>query len=632
MLDPTPATPRPRARYWLAVLVAPIAFIAAMDAIDRPPDLDAFAVTTARQLFSDAVEPPHFPASAEVEIPQLLSPALQGTTSAWYQATRHMNAQPRGLWAVYLPLTYGNFAVYVNGHPIGASGPMKRPYRFYREPLFYEFPASLLRAGNNTIEVHLAYERQTGLYPFYIGPSEQLRPAYRQLYLLQVSVQQASLAALAILVLLLLGLYWIRPAETGYAWFAAANAAWAAHLWILLEPRIFLADIRMWAALPLAFLQWFTIFSAFFINRLPGCGGPRRKWESALLIFGGASTGWLLLAPYNLWFVPYVYVPGTLIVGMSILWRLIDSVRRCPSVESKLWLLGTAANVVVGLRDYLWDMELIEGGTQHYLTYTVSLVLIVVALTLLSRVTRALTQAEVLNRELETRVAAKGAELERNYVELRALERERLLSSERERMTRDMHDGIGGQLIHALAVVEGKPEYRPLEPLLRSSLDDLRLIIDAVEPSGGDVIATLSSFRSRNERRVREAGVRLVWDVSDVPLVADFGPNRALQLLRILQEATTNVLRHAQATELTVRTDTVRDEEERTCIVVDVADNGCGYTDVGQCGRGLGNMRRRAQMLGGAIDITTSPAGTRVRLLLHAVDDHREIVGDAARS
>ena len=110
---------------------------------------------------------------------------------------------------------------------------------------------------------------------FYIGPSDQLRPAYQRLYTLQVSVQRATLAALAILALLMLGLYWVRPAETGYAWFAAANAAWAAHLWMLLEPRIFLSDIRMWAALPIVFLQWFTIFSAFFINRLPGCGGPR---------------------------------------------------------------------------------------------------------------------------------------------------------------------------------------------------------------------------------------------------------------------------------------------------------------------------------------------------------------------
>ena len=96
MLDPSPATLRPRARYWVAVLLTPIAFIAAMDAIDRPPALDAFEISKAAQLFSDAVEPPDFRAAEQVEIPQPLQPALQGTTSAWYQATLHVDAQPRG--------------------------------------------------------------------------------------------------------------------------------------------------------------------------------------------------------------------------------------------------------------------------------------------------------------------------------------------------------------------------------------------------------------------------------------------------------------------------------------------------------------------------------------------------------
>jgi hypothetical protein len=41
-------------------------------------------------------------------------------------------------------------------------------------------------------------------------------------------------------------------------------------------------------------------------------------------------------------------------------------------------------------------------------------------------------------------------------------------------MTTDMHDGIGGQLVHALAVIEGNASFQPLEPILRGALDDLR--------------------------------------------------------------------------------------------------------------------------------------------------------------
>ncbi|HKU13284.1 MAG TPA: ATP-binding protein [Steroidobacteraceae bacterium] len=616
ILDPPQATRRPRAAYWLGVVLTPIAFVAVMDAIDRPPALDAFEKATAAQVFSDAARPPDFQAAPRVSLPQYINPAERGVTSVWYQAEVSADAQPGGLWAVYLPWSYGNYAVFVNGEPIGQSAPMTRPYPFFRRPFFYEFPATLLHAGANTVQVHLAYERLTGLFPFYVGPSEQLLSTYQRSYLLQVSSQQATLAALAILTLLMVGLFWIRPADTGYAWFAAAIAAWAAHVWLQLQPSIFLPDTQVWAALPIVMLQWFTIFSAFFINRLPGCGGPRRRWETGLLVFGVLSSAWLMTQPYDAWVFTYVYTPSILVIGASILWRLIDAVRHRPTFEVKLWLLGATACVMVGLRDHLFDMEVVTGGTQHYLGYTVSLLLIVVALTLLSRVTRALTQTETLNRELEARVAAKGAELERNYADMRVLERERLLSAERERMTRDMHDGIGGQLMHALSVVESKPEYQPLEPLLRGSLDDLRLIIDAVDPSGGDLLAILSSFRARNERRVREAGVRLVWEVSDLPLVPDFGPNKALQLLRILQEATTNVLRHAHATELVIRTGTTQGEQGGTHIVVEVVDNGRGYADSGKAGRGLGNMRRRAQMLDSTLELTTGPTGSCVRLLL----------------
>ena len=70
--------------------------------------------------------------------------------------------------------------------------------------------------------------------------------------------------------------------------------------------------------------------------------------------------------------------------------------------------------------------------------------------------------------------------------------------------------------------MESKPEYQPLEPILRSSLDDPRLT--AVDPSGCDLVAVLAGFRARNERRVRAAGLQFAWEMGDLPQVPDFGP------------------------------------------------------------------------------------------------------------
>jgi signal transduction histidine kinase len=605
-----------RTSYWIGVLLLPVALIALLDFADRGSRPETYAIHDVVWVDSLSDDPPEFGkvGSQSFPLPGYMTVSEGELPSTWIQAVFRAPAGGQDLWAVYVPYPHGNFAVFVNGKKIGATAPMTRPYAFFREPLFFEFPAGMLRAGTNTLEMHVAAERDFDVAGVHVGPADALKPAYRHQYLLRVPLQRATLVALLVMTLLMIGLFVVRRTDTGNAWFAAANAAWAAHIWLQIEPRVLLPYVNAWFALPILMLLWFTIFSAFFIHRLPGCGGPRPRWERAMVIFGAVSS-LVFMITYAYWFQVYVITPAILIMGASIAWRLIEAVRRRPTFESRLWLLGATTCVGVGVHDELIDLYWIDGSL-HYLTFTVSIVLIVVGLTILSRISRALTEAETLNRELESRVAAKGAELERNYQALRNLEQERVLSAERERMTRDMHDGIGGQLIHALSVIEGKPQFQPLEPILRGSLDDLRLIIDAADPSGGDLVVVLAGFRSRNERRVREAGLQFEWQMSDLPLLAEFGPNKALQLLRILQEATTNVIRHAGASRLIVRTSTLEADGRGDCVVVDVIDDGTGYSQDAKNGRGLGNMRRRAASLGGTLELTSGPEGSRVRLVL----------------
>ncbi|HWI78064.1 MAG TPA: ATP-binding protein [Ramlibacter sp.] len=83
----------------------------------------------------------------------------------------------------------------------------------------------------------------------------------------------------------------------------------------------------------------------------------------------------------------------------------------------------------------------------------------------------------------------------------------------------------------------------------------------------------------------------------------------SLQLLRIAQEALTNVLKHARASRVQVR---VRQADG--ILQLEVEDDGGGPTTASPAGRGIRNMTARAQQLGGALAVSAGPAGTRVAL------------------
>lgn len=622
----TPSARAPSTFYWISLILVPIVFIAVMTLADRSPPIDSALLRSKfRVVVSDSEQVPQF---RQDVAPQDFIGATDYTpvdarniASVWYQVDIDIRDTPRNLWAAYFPSTYGTYAVYVNGALVGASSRMTPPYAYYRTPLYFEFSSSMLQPGINRIEVHLVSVRYAAyMYPFYFGPASSIAPAHAYANFLAVTLVHAVIVALLVMFLLQVGLIWVRPGETGYGWFSGATFGWAAYNYVLIEPRILIPPAGLWFSLPPLALGWFSICSALFINRMPGCEGPQRRTEKGFLAFGVLGTLAVLAqrlgSHQESWIQGYIWFPGVMLINAYIAWRLLRAVRRNPVFEVKLWLLAAVLTLVVGLYDYLSDYGLVWGGSVHYLSYTVSLVLIVFGLTLLSRVSRALTEAETLNRELEDRVAAKGRELEHNYARLQSLERERAISAERERMTTDMHDGIGGQLVHALAVIEGNASFQPLEPILRGALDDLRLIIDSSDPVEGNLLAVLSNFRARNERRVQQGGLRFLWQVTDLPSLPDFGPHKILQVLRVLQEALTNVLKHAHATEVTVRTATGTDTTGRPAVLVDVIDNGRGYTPGKESGRGLGNMRRRARELGGTIEFSSSAEGSRVRVIL----------------
>jgi len=174
----------------------------------------------------------------------------------------------------------------------------------------------------------------------------------------------------------------------------------------------------------------------------------------------------------------------------------------------------------------------------------------------------------------------------------RALEREQAATAERERIFGDLHDDLGAKLltlIHTLDDADGAD-------LARSVLQDFRDIVSRSADASGTLLQILAQIKDETEQRLGLMGVDLMWQQDDdLPDIA-LDSAQALHLFRIVREAVSNSLRHAHPTMMRIRARVLQH-----LLVLDVTDDGDSLSHDGPLGRGMVNMRRRAEELHGSI-------------------------------
>ena len=125
------------------------------------------------------------------------------------------------------------------------------------------------------------------------------------------------------------------------------------------------------------------------------------------------------------------------------------------------------------------------------------------------------------------------------------------LASERNRLMRDLHDGLGGQLVSIVALSERNAwEGDRIGNAARAALKDLRLVIDAMDDIDGDLMLALGAWRERTAAQLRSHGLPLEWHVKTpdgMPVHPELRPWHVIQILRLLDEAVTNAVKHAGA-------------------------------------------------------------------------------------
>jgi signal transduction histidine kinase len=534
----------------------------------------------------------------------------------------------QGAWSVYLPRFNNGVEVLVNGVVILDSrrDPVaNRPDR--NTPEIAVIPTSLLHDGQNDLTIRLlVWGPLTGfLDSVYVGPDQALRPYYEQRTLLFVTLPVVFAAWQAILAVILTIMGVVRRHEPAYGILAAAMTLGVAQSFLPVA-----VDQSQFSRLNAILITSAPLESSFvltFAMLFLGWRWPR--WGAlifapglilvAVALFGDQAT----ISQFFVWLgVPTI---GLYLVLLALI--VAHSVLKRQDVAS--FVLGCAVTIVLTcwIRDMLSVLQIAPDGRIFVARLSYSALLVAIGAGLTWRFARALNQVDSFAGRLVTQVRQAEDKLKASFAREEERARAAALALERTRLMRDLHDGLGGQLVSIVALSERGDASAPIGEAARAALKDLRLVIDSMDDIGGDLMLALGSWRERATAQLRPHDIALDWRAlspQGLPVHPELRPWHVIQIVRLLDEAVTNAVKHAGARRITVTIETLADASGFAYGRITVDDDGKGFalTPDGaaavdkKAARGLRNMRSRATRCGIELELCSGAGGTRVRLTL----------------
>ena len=393
------------------------------------------------------------------------------------------------------------------------------------------------------------------------GRTQALRPAYETRALLFLGLPVVFAAWQAILAVLL-GVMWLkRRHEPAYGILAAAMA---------------LGVVRAFATAPVsqsayAGLNAVLIASApleaacvvVFVVAFLGMKLPRYIWLVFVPGFLVAAVG-LFVQPGLVGTTYLLLGPATVLLSLVLVGAMAGhaAVKRGDGIAA---LLGSAVTIIIvfAVHDLLLAFNVVVDTPTLVSRLSYSALQVAIGIGLTWRFAKALNEVDSFAGRMVTLVREAEDKLRASL----ALEEERAraaaLATERTRLMRDLHDGLGGQLVSIVALSERNAwEGDRIGNAARAALKDLRLVIDAMDDIDGDLMLALGAWRERTAAQLRSHGLPLEWRVlapEGMPVHPELRPWHVIQILRLLDEAVTNAVKHAGAKRIAVSIETVGD-------------------------------------------------------------------------
>lgn len=422
----------------------------------------------------------------------------------------------------------------------------------------------------------------------------------------------ASMSLAIALVTLTIWLW--RRSEKIYLWFCLQQLSWAGYLVNLLrtEPWPWITSGTHSTLTMLFFMllgNGFMLFTQHFLGK-----NHRRLNACAWL---GTATLTLLIA-----FVPLeasdrvaqlALIWGAILVNTSALYSLIIACRtRKPE---HLWLAACWTVLMsVGLHDIVVALQ-IWNNHETWSSIIGPLTSMFLAVLLGWRLAGYMRRIDGFNVELHSSVTQARAELAQllKHQQAQAVENAKL--QQRAEIAHDLHDGLGGNLVRSMALLEHTQELSKdrVMSLFKVLRDDLRQVIDSGANCTAPVPATprhwLAPLRHRLTMILDELDIQVQWQIDEHWKSAPTA-TQCLAMARFMEEAFSNIIKHSQAQH--VRVSSTQPCEMSWLVIVE--DDGVGFdvaaTRAAHQGIGMQSMQARLTRAHGRLEIQSCPDRT----------------------
>jgi len=532
----------------------------------------------------------------------------------------------RALWMYRMGAPY---RAWLDGRPLIAidpAAPLARgtnPVYNGRVPALYVLPPEA-----RTLEIELATVPYigSGFVRLVVGPQDALLDMRVIDRGALTAMNDITSVVVGIVGLLTMLVWRMRTRDRMVFWFGAACLAWAFRGWayqafVYPLPALVMEQINPWMVLTtVSCLATTTLYSM-------GQATPGRLRAIALacvVVSSGLLVAWLVGAGS----VPMRSLAYATAFGLSgyTLFKTTRHWLQHRGVGHALLIVGLAVLIAGSVHDLGMVAGFVSPDNWSFVTPAFTVLLLSHTVAVSIYLGQSLNRAELANEELERNIAAKSRELEHSYALLRESERASARAQERARFNREIHDGLGAQLMTALRGVErGALSKDQVAQSLQDGLDELRLLMDSSD-IGRSLHGALVAWRNRWDPRLQAVDMGLNWSIDPALEPLELSTDATLQIMRVLQEAVANAVKHARARNVSVQAEL--DPAAPGALVLHVRDDGQGlppgHASAPGGGRGLRNMHQRAARLGGTLVVGQAPEGgvwVRLHLPLPAEGD-----------